>query len=86
MIWQPRVLEKGGNMTYRGRDIVVDTMAEMMAGNVKFCLGCKRGEACRQDKDQCISQHLFVWAVGWSDDPTVMDRIEGRPVQLAKEA
>ncbi len=71
-------------MTYKGRDVVLDTMAEMMAGDAKFCVGCKREEACRHNMDVCISQHLFVWAVGWSDDPTVMDRIEGRVLQFGE--
>jgi hypothetical protein len=50
----------------------------MELGVERFCVGCKRKEACPNDKDACVSQHLFVWAVGWADDPTVIERIEGR--------
>ena len=62
----------------RGRDVLLDAMTEKVFGDEKFCVGCKRQAACPHDKDLCVSHGLFVFAVGWADDPTVMERIEGR--------
>lgn len=59
-------------------------MIEKVFGDEKFCVGCRREVACSHDKDMCASQHLFVWAIGWADDPTVIERIEGRVMELAK--
>lgn len=57
---------------------MLETMVNMEMGKVSFCIGCRRETACEHNKDLCISQHLFVFAMGWADDPTVIERIEGR--------
>ena len=49
-----------------------------MFEQMNLCVGCKREAPCEHNIDLCISQHLFVWAIGWADDPTVIERIEGR--------
>ena len=55
-----------------------ETMAGIGMGQFSFCVGCKRDDHCWHNKDFCISQHLFVFAMRWADDPTVIERIEGR--------
>ncbi len=52
-----------------------------MSGDTELCVGCRREDPCPHDRDLCTSQHLFVWAVGWADDPTVIERIEGRVME-----
>jgi len=63
---------------------MLETMAGIGMGQVSFCVGCKRDERCGLNRDLCISQHLFVWAIGWADDPTVIERMEGRVMEFAR--
>jgi hypothetical protein len=68
---------------YRGRDLVLETVLEIE--NPRLCIGCKREAYCEHNIDLCISQHLFVLAVGWAEDPTVIERIEGRFMDPLKD-
>jgi hypothetical protein len=64
---------------YRERDLLLEME------NPSLCIGCKREGQCEHNIDLCISQHLFVLAVGWAEDPTVIERIEGRVMKPIKE-
>jgi hypothetical protein len=60
----------------------LDIAPDALPSDAKFCVGCRRGEACLQRKDMWISKCLFVLTMGWADDPTVAERIEGRVLKL----
>ncbi len=47
-----------------------------------FCVGCRHGSNCDQDKDACVSKRLLVLAMGFADHSGIEDRIEGRVLDL----
>ena len=56
-----------------------------MFDRMDLCVGCKHGGPCHRNKDACVSQHLFVFSMGWADDQMVIERIEGRAKEIGNE-
>ena len=56
-----------------------------MFDRMDLCIGCKRGGPCYRNKDTCVSQHLFVFSMGWADDPMMIERIEGRAKEISDQ-
>ena len=56
-----------------------------MIEQMDLCVGCKREAPCHHNRDVCVSQHLFVFSIGWVDDPMVIERMEGRTKEINDE-